>query len=370
MHPRRTIFSGADCIQSFEGFIHEAANIYSGIFFLTDTNTRNECLPVVLSRFKVPENAVVLEVEPGEKSKTPETCIKLWKELAMLGADRHSLLICLGGGMICDLGGFVASAYQRGIDFIYLPTSLLAQVDAAIGGKTGVNLSNLKNYVGLFSLPKAVFVFSEFLRTLPFPELLAGYAEVIKHALLSSEKTYRKLVNQFPDLQSISASGNWVPVVSHSAKIKENVVNVDFFEKGLRKILNFGHTAGHAFESHSLIKGRQPLPHGFAVAMGLIVELQLSVALCELNQEFCDDVSSYLLSLFPFYSFEPDDIPEIVDLMGFDKKNKAGNLQMILMKRPGDLVTDVICKRQEIESCLNQYLELGKLQAKKIGRYE
>jgi 3-dehydroquinate synthase len=279
MHQHDTIFSGPKSNLSIKSFILAAKDTYSGIFILVDTNTRMVCLPVLQRLADLPDDVKILEVEPGEKSKSFETTIKLWNELAALGADRYSLLICLGGGVICDLGGFVASTYQRGIEFVYIPTSLLAQVDAAIGGKTGINLNQLKNYVGLFSTPKAIFILTEFLQSLPFAELLAGYAEVVKHALLSSEKTFRQLTKQFPDQQSIRNCKEWDPIVSHSVKVKSNVVNSDPTEKGLRKILNFGHTVGHAFESHSLNSGNTTLPHGYAVAMGLIVELCLSVKL-------------------------------------------------------------------------------------------
>ena len=353
------IFTGSGSIKAFEAFIREAPNKYSSIFILTDTNTRKHCLPVLSNTLWFPESAVILEVAPGEKSKSFFSCTRLWSEMAMHGADRQSLLICLGGGVVCDLGGFVASTFQRGINFVYLPTSLLAQVDAAIGGKTGVNLGNLKNYVGTFSEPRAIFIFTKFLLSLHFEELLSGFAEVIKHALLSSEKIFYKLAGRFPDIQSVRECRNWDAVVSQSANIKSKVVKADFHEKGLRKILNFGHTVGHAFESHSLENGSHPLPHGYAVAMGLIVEMILSVRRAGLDEQFYNKISDYLLSLFPFYFFEPDEIPEIIRLMGFDKKNQSGEIKMVLMQSPGDFLTNVTCLKQEIEFCLNQYLEMG-----------
>jgi 3-dehydroquinate synthase len=318
------------------------------------------CLPLLLGRYKLPENTKILEIEPGEQNKNLQTCNKIWNELAALGADRYSLLICLGGGVVCDLGGFVASTYQRGIDFIYFPTTLLAQVDAAIGGKTGVNLGKLKNYVGLFSPPNAVYIITSFLQTLPYVELLSGYAEVVKHSLLSSEKYYQQLLMQFPDINAIQSTSNWEAVVDRSVKIKNNVVQSDPYEKGLRKVLNLGHTAGHAFESYSLARDGKPLPHGFAVAMGLIVELNLSVIHCGFDPKLSTEISDYLLSVFPFYNFAEEKIPEITQLMGFDKKNKAGAIQMTLIKKPGDLITDVACSHQTIEESLNQYISTGR----------
>lgn len=359
MHSYKNIFSGNGAHTAFEAFLKDAVKKYSSVFLLVDSNTRQHCLPLLLGRFGFPETMVILETSPGEKSKNLDTCSKLWYEMAMLGADRQSLLICLGGGVICDLGGFIASVFQRGIDFIYLPTTLLAQVDAAIGGKTGVNLNNLKNYIGLFSPSKSVFIFTEFLKTLPFKELLSGYAEVLKHALLSSEKTCSQLMKRFPHTQAMKEADNWSLVVQRSVVIKNNVVNKDPFEKGLRQVLNLGHTAGHAFESHSLNRDADPLLHGFAVAMGLVVELRLSVHYCEFPEKLARDIIAYIMSVFPFYSFDPDQIPGITAIMGFDKKNRAGNIQMTLLKQPGDLITGFTCSREAIEKSLKEYLELG-----------
>lgn len=359
MHSDKNIFSGDGAHIAFEAFLKDAAKKYSSVFLLVDSNTRQHCLPLLLGRFRFPETMVILETSPGEKSKNLDTCSKLWYEMAMLGADRHSLLICLGGGVICDLGGFIASTYQRGIDFIYLPTSLLAQVDAAIGGKTGVNLKNLKNYIGLFSPPDAVFIFTEFLKSLPYNELLSGYAEILKHALLSSEKTYRQLARRFPCAAALKRTDDWSLVVQRSVKIKNNVVIKDPFERDMRQVLNLGHTAGHAFESHSLGYNRDILLHGFAVAMGLVVELRLSVHHCEFQEKLAGDIISYIFSVFPFYSFDPAEIQDIAALMGFDKKNRAGEIQMTLLRQPGDLITGFICSINSIERALMEYLELG-----------
>jgi 3-dehydroquinate synthase len=359
MHKHDSIYAGESTHKMFEEFLKEAERIYSSVFLLVDTNTRLHCLPYLAGRFRLPKSMVILEAEPGEKSKNIETCSRLWYEMARLGADRHSLLICLGGGVTCDLGGFVASTYQRGISFIFLPTSLLAQVDAAIGGKTGVNLKNLKNYIGLFSPPDAIFIFTEFLKSLPGTELLSGYAEVVKHALLSNEKTFRQLSKKFPDSSSITEVSDWSLVVQRSVKIKNNVVSKDPFEKGLRKVLNLGHTVGHAFESHALKNNPQGLHHGFAVAMGLVVELNMSVQACGFPEELANEIISYILSVFPFYSFEANEIPEIAALMGFDKKNKSGNIRITMLRQPGDLITDVACSTESLEIALATYLELG-----------
>lgn len=358
MHQSGTILTGVESIKYFKEFLDNASKHYSGIFILCDSNSREHCLPVLVSRFELPANATILEIEPGEKNKNLDTCTRIWKELALLGADRHSLMICLGGGVVCDMGGFIASTYQRGIDFIYLPTTLLAQVDAAIGGKTGVNLNGLKNYVGVFSSPKSVFIFTEFLKTLTGNELLSGYAEVVKHALLRSKKSFDQLIIRFPDRHAVHANADWSTVVEDAVKVKSNVVQSDPYEQGLRKVLNLGHTVGHAFESHTIVRGGALL-HGFAVAMGLAVELKLSVINCGFPADMATEISSYLYKVFPFYSFKTEDIGRITDLMGFDKKNKAGKIQMTLIRQPGDLITDVVCERETIENCLAEYLSEG-----------
>jgi len=358
MQENTPILTGHESDKSFRGFIADAIGRYPGIFILSDHNTYNLCLPWLKEKFKLPDSIVEISINPGEKSKNIQECVGLWQELAARGADRYSLLLCLGGGVVCDVGGFVASTYQRGIDFIYVPTTLLAQVDAAIGGKTGVNLGNLKNYIGVFSQPKAIFIFTEFLRTLPFTELLSGYAEVVKHALLSSEMTFRKLASQFPDTESIKKHSDWSSIVERSARIKGNVVKLDPYEKGMRKVLNLGHTAGHAFESHSLLKSDKPLLHGLAVAMGLIVELKLSVQMGGFPDELANDIIKYILSVFPVYTFDAGDINEITGIMGFDKKNKGGSILMTMMRSPGDLLIDVACTQETIEQCLHEYLKM------------
>lgn len=360
MHHSGTIFTGVDSIIFFEKLSTDLVNQYSSVFILTDSNTREHCLPVLMSRFDIPVDSIILEIKPGEKYKTLQTCARIWKELAMSGADRHSLMICLGGGVVCDLGGFIASTYQRGIDFIYIPTTLLAQVDASIGGKTGVNLEMLKNYVGVFSSPKSIFIFTEFLHTLPKDELLSGYAEVVKHALLYSQKVYRHLVSKFPDRQSVQANTDWSEVVQHAIKVKSNIVQSDPYERSLRKVLNLGHTVGHAFESHALGK-KLHLLHGFAVAMGLVVELKLSVIYCDFSVELASEVVSYILQVFPFYPFRLEEIPEIKYLMGFDKKNRDGKIQMTLIRKPGDIITNMECSDEAIDDCLREYLAFGKL---------
>lgn len=355
-----TIFVGAETAKALRNFLTKAPARYSRVFVLVDTNTCTHCMPLLDNSFELPANLIVLEIAPGEDFKNIDICMNLWQELAESGADRYALFICLGGGMVCDLGGFVASAYQRGIDFVYLPTTLLAQVDAAIGGKTGVNLNSLKNYVGVFSQPVAVFVLTEFLKTLPFEELLSGYAEVVKHALLSDENTFWQLTRQFPTPKALASNHNWNAVIGHSVKVKSKIVKADPHESGLRKILNLGHTVGHAFETYALRKEGKNLMHGYAVAMGLIVEIKLSVQKCSFPENLANQIIDYLLLMFPFFFFDPAEIPTMIDLMKFDKKNRDSLIRMSLMKKPGDVLTNVVCTENEIEVCLKEFLELSR----------
>lgn len=359
IYHHETIFTGKEAEKALNNYLFKPANRHSSTFILTDQNTHKHCLPVLSSKFRLPEDSIILEIESGEVNKNLNTCIRLWKELAAHGADRHSLLMCLGGGMLCDIGGFVASAYQRGINRVYIPTTLLSQVDASIGGKTGVNLDKLKNYVGFYSPPKAVFIISDFLKTLPDNEMLSGYGEVVKHALLSDDKYFHNLTKQFPNYEAVRFNENWADVVERSVKIKSNVVKSDPYEHGLRKVLNLGHTVGHAFESYSLENDAMPLLHGFSVAMGLIVELKLSVWLCGFSEMLANEIIKYILAVFPYYRFQKEEIPKITGIMNFDKKNRDGKIRLTLLKKPGDLITNVICTQELIEKSLLEYLDLA-----------
>jgi len=352
------VFTGTEATKNFEEFLSHCHGKYSGIFILTDSNTRLHCLPRLQENFNIPQGSKILEIKAGEQFKTLGTCERLWHELAQSGADRHSLLICLGGGVLCDMGAFVASTFQRGMDFILLPTTLLAMVDAAIGGKTGVNLGHLKNYVGLFSFPEKIFVFTDFLKTLPAEELVSGFAEVVKHALISTEADFNHLLQSFPEKHSFFELDEWSSVIQKSIATKLHIVEVDVKEQGLRKALNLGHTIGHAFEAHALKRGGAPLLHGFAVAMGLIVELRLSVFYCGFPEKLAYEIIDYLLRIFPVYRIEDQDMDEILDLTYFDKKNRDRKIRMTLLASPGDVQINIGCSRQVMKECLHEYIAL------------
>src|SRR5690606_17356227 len=233
-------------------------NTYSKIFILTDRNTSEHCLPVVTSLMPELTAYDLIEIDPGEENKNIDFCIGIWKMMLDFGADRKSLLINLGGGVVTDMGGFAASTFKRGLDFVQIPTTLLSQVDASVGGKTGIDMDGVKNIIGTFTQPKAVFINTTFLTTLADKQVVSGFAEMVKHGLI-----YDK--NYFEELKSIDLRQIDDSFIVRSVEIKNDVVTGDPTEKGLRKILNFGHTIGHAIESYSLAHDSFPLLHGEAI---------------------------------------------------------------------------------------------------------
>ena len=314
---------------------HLAVTSYSKVFVLVDENTRRDCLTGFTEATRQTTNFEVLEVASGEKNKTIETCIHLWEALSEKDADRKSLLINLGGGVITDMGGFVASTFKRGIAFINVPTTLLAMVDASVGGKTGVDLGALKNQIGVINQPEMVLVISHFLKTLDKRQLNSGFAEMLKHGLIA-EAAYWKTLQSDVDFMNIDH------LIYTSVTIKNKVVLQDPTEQHLRKILNFGHTLGHAVESYFLeSKIRETLLHGEAIAIGMILEGYLSNALTGLSNADLADIKSTFLQRYPKIDFEEDDIKAILTLLKFDKKNSHGNINFVLLEAIGQPVIDV-----------------------------
>ncbi len=325
------IFIGHDIFLQMEKFLSEN---YSGrkLFILVDENTREKCFPLISEKVVALKNATLLEIESGEKNKSLATCEKLWQELTEHAADRKSLLINLGGGMISDIGGFVAATYMRGIDFINIPTTLLAMVDASAGGKNGINFSGLKNRVGTFTKPEAVFISDLFLKTLPERELKSGFAEVIKHTLIADLEKWN-VIKQFENLNDV----NWMKIIENSLDIKNKIVAADYHEQNKRKTLNFGHTIGHALESYSLKHDADPLRHGEAVAAGIIGEIFLSQRMLDFPKTDADEISSLIQKHYDHFSLEVD-INEILDLIHADKKNQQSVTNFVLLKNIGDPV--------------------------------
>ena len=304
---------------------------YSKVGILVDENTKRDCL------HKLPkiENSIIIEVTSGEINKSISSCNYIWEQLSEHNFDRDSLLINLGGGVIGDMGGFCASTYKRGIDFIQIPTTLLAMVDASVGGKLGVDFNGLKNQVGLFSNPKAVLINPEFLQTLPEDQLKSGFAEVVKHALVSDKNLWKEIISvPFTEM-------NWEVIIETSIDIKNKIVISDPFEKGERKKLNFGHTFGHAVESYYLEK-RTPILHGEAVFMGIIKESEFS-SLTDLDK---NQIKNYILSNFQLPHFPSKS--ELLSFMRNDKKNFDKKINFSLLKEIGNCTINNLFSEDEL----------------------
>jgi len=320
---------------------------YTFLCVLVDENTKSLALPFLLESFKDEIKLQIFEVKSGEENKNIPSCLNIWHQLSDLNVDRKSLLINLGGGVLCDMGGFISATYKRGIDCVNIPTTLLSMVDASIGGKTGVNIGVYKNQIGHFSQPKAVFINTEFLNTLPEKELVNGYAEIIKHALICDLTYWNTLKkNGFINLNEI---------ISKSIEIKYEIVSQDPLEKNIRKKLNFGHTIGHALEMLSpKLVGRQ-LSHGEAVAIGIICESYISMKLSGFKEKELLEITDFIKTIFPAFKINTDHFQKIFDLMLFDKKNENGKIKMVLLKSIGKAVIDIEAEREMIFNALEFY---------------
>jgi len=321
-----TIFIGDEVFTDLSNFINREKSVSNKIFILVDENTSRLCLPALINRVVPLKAAEIIEINSGEANKNIETCLHIWQRLSELGADRKSLLINLGGGVITDIGGFAGSTYKRGIDFINIPTTLLSQVDASVGGKTGINLKDIKNQIGVFNNPKAVFIYPDFLKTLGKIHLLSGYAEIIKHGLIANSDLWNEIKKDFLPEHSGEDLGNpespaWENIITRSIQIKNNIVLEDPKEEGVRKALNFGHTIGHALETHSLETNEAPLVHGEAIAIGMICESYLSWKTVGLSRAEMDEITSFILSKYKPYHLEPTSYNKLLELMKHDKKN-------------------------------------------------
>ncbi|TDL99506.1 MAG: 3-dehydroquinate synthase [Flavobacteriaceae bacterium] len=303
---------------------------YSSVFILVDSNTHTHCLPVFLSNVKGLSNVEIIEITPGEDHKTIETVTQIWLSLSELGADRKSLLLNLGGGVVTDMGGFIASTFKRGIDFINIPTTLLSQVDASVGGKTGIDLEGMKNQIGTFAFPKMVLIDNHFLETLEKRELYSGFAEMLKHGLIANENHWEKL----SELDSITID-SVKDLIGDSVEIKKEVTQADPTEKGLRKILNFGHTLGHAIESFYLETPTNRLLHGEAIAIGMVCETYLSFKLNLISKETLDDISRKILKFYSLPKLNPENYEAILDWLKHDKKNAAQKINFSLIDKIG-----------------------------------
>ena len=308
---------------------------YSSIFILVDDNTDKFCLDIFKEKSGIEEFNKII-IKSGEEYKNIESCLFIWDRLNVFNADRKSLLINLGGGVLTDMGGFCASTYLRGISFINIPTTLLGMVDAAHGGKTGIDFKLLKNQIGVFKDPLEVILDSDYLKTLSKDEFINGYAEVFKHSLLTNnpDLDFNSLIKKdfFKDVKYI---------ISKYSEIKNEVVKSDKFESNHRKILNLGHTIGHAVESYSFMSSAiKELKHGEAIIVGLITELYISYKQLSFPLSDLENIKTELLKYFKLIHFSDNDISQIYDLMLFDKKNEGSKINFVLLERIGKPVVD------------------------------
>ena len=326
---------------------------YSKIFVLTDTNTNEFCTSVFLSDLTTKTEIEVIEIESGEENKNINTCVELWNVLIELGADRKSLIIGLGGGMITDISGFVASVFKRGIDFVNVPTSLLGMVDASLGGKNGVDLGSLKNQIGTITNAQMVLIDFHFLDTLPNEEIRSGYAEMLKHGLIQDKSYWKKLA----DFQNIDLT-ELDQLIIRSVEIKTKITSEDLTENGIRKALNYGHTLGHAIESYCLTNPEKPnLLHGEAIAIGMILESFLSFKKGLISAEDYLEIKTVLKDIYPFVEFDKNDIEEIIKLLSFDKKNEYGKILFVLLDQIGNIKIDQQIENELIFEAFRDYQE-------------
>ena len=321
------------------------------IFVLVDTTTSECCLPVVKD-YGCLKDAKKIVIEATDAHKNVESLMTVWKHLSEGGATRHTLLINIGGGMVTDLGGFAASTFKRGINYINIPTTLLSMVDASVGGKTGINFLGLKNEIGVFNNAKSVILDTEFLKTLDVENMLSGYAEMLKHGLINNEKMLGELLTfdiEKPDLAELKR------MVAESVAVKQRIVTEDPTEKGIRKALNLGHTAGHAFESFAL--KHTPVLHGYAVAWGLVVELYLSAIKTGFPSDKMHQTARFILDHYGKMNITCDDYPTLLELMTHDKKNVAGIINFTLLGGVGDILIDQTATKEEIYEALDFYRE-------------
>ncbi len=318
---------------------------YSKTAVLTDRNTARHCYPMLREALPVHR---LIEIPAGEEQKTLATCDTIWGQMTDQALDRHSVLVIIGGGVLGDMGGFCAATYKRGIDFILIPTTLLSQVDASIGGKLGIDFRHFKNHIGVFKTPVLTLLHSGFLKTLPEAEKRSGFAEVIKHALIADAGAWEQIRTRGLDDQ------DWDTLLRQSADVKLQVVKADPYEKGLRKTLNAGHTIGHAVETYLLQTDRKIL-HGEAVVVGLVCEAFLARQRKMLSDEAFQDIATYLLKIFGKVALTESDDDAIAGLTSQDKKNKGNRILCVLLKGIGNAEWDCEISTDEVKKALAFY---------------
>ncbi len=338
------IFFGPEAFTHLSEFLQNKA--FSRILVVADENTRRDCYPLI--KKYLPEHHL-FQIAAGEENKTLATSEKIWHFLTENQFDRWGLVVNLGGGVIGDLGGFCAALYKRGITFVNVPTTLLAMVDASIGGKTGVDFSGFKNQLGVFQQPTAVFVNPVFLETLPLAQLKSGYAEMIKHWLIADAATFE--TQRWNGL----LAADWNQLIPESIAIKNRIVKTDPLENGLRKVLNFGHTVGHAVESYFLEQPGRKLLHGEAIAVGIVCESYLSEQKNLITAAELSKIETFMASVFEKVKFTPEDISGVLPYLSQDKKNRNKVINCVLLEGIGKAIYDQPVSLQEVEKALRYY---------------
>jgi 3-dehydroquinate synthase len=324
-------------------------NNYSSIFILVDEHTNEHCLSKFLPRLATEISIEIIEIEAGEEIKNIKTCVEIWSILSELRADRKSVIINLGGGVITDIGGFIASTFKRGIDFINVPTTLLGMVDASLGGKNGVDLGNLKNQIGVINVPQMLLIDTDFLETLSQREMRSGLAEMLKHGLIYDKKYWE----EFQDISKFDFA-DFDTLIYRSIQIKNEIVKQDPTENGIRKALNFGHTLGHAIESHFL-ESETPLLHGEAIAIGMILESYISKEKGLLSNEEFHQIKYTISTIYELHNFSDEDIVSIQNLLIHDKKNEYGKVQFALINGIGKIIINQSVENELIINSFKDY---------------
>ncbi|HEY6142997.1 MAG TPA: 3-dehydroquinate synthase [Flavobacterium sp.] len=343
------IYFNENGYEALNSFLKESK--YSTLFIIVDTHTEEFCLNKFLPYLETDLKIEIVEFEAGEPNKNIETCVQIWNVLTELGADRKSLVINLGGGVVTDLGGFVASTFKRGMDFIHIPTTLLSMVDASVGGKTGVDLGNLKNQIGVINVPKMVLIDTKYLETLSKEEMRSGLAEMLKHGLIYDKPYWEK----FLDLKAIDFA-DFDELIYRSVEIKNEIVMQDPTEKGIRKALNFGHTLGHAIESYFLEnENKTTLLHGEAIAVGMILESYISWKMDLITNDEYNQIKATIKSIYDDVVFEENDIDPIIELLIHDKKNEYGNIQFALIQAIGKIKINQSVENELILKAFHDY---------------
>ena len=329
-------------------------NKYSKILILVDENTNEHCLPTILPILETDLAIEIIELESGEENKSIDTCIQVWNALIELGADRKSLIINLGGGVISDMGAFIAATFKRGIAFINIPTTLLAMVDASIGGKNGVDLGGLKNQIGTITNPEMVIINSDFLETLPQNQMRSGLAEMLKHGLIADKNEWGK----FRNLEAIDFL-DFDEFIKKSIQIKNNIVTQDPTENGIRKALNFGHTIGHAIETYFLENpNKTNLLHGEAIAAGMVMESYIAFQKNLISKEEYLDIKKVLNNLFGIIEINENEVGEIMNLLIHDKKNEYNKVQFALLNGIGNIIINQQAENDIIIQSFTDYKNL------------